>query len=112
MYSIGERIEEAKAKIADMRSTSEIRALQSYISILENIVAFEQFNRLPKLLSGGKQVILNGGIFRSPLFINLPVGTTHVQILSEDRKSIYYYRASYTELGRTNFDFVEQLEVQ
>lgn len=112
MYSINERIDEAKAKIADTTSTTEIKALQTYISILENIVAYEQFKRLPKLLSGGKQVVLKGGIFRSPLFVNLPVDTTHVQVLSEDRKSIYYYRAQSTELGRTNFEFVEQLEVQ
>lgn len=110
MYNcnINYRIAEAKAEIADTKSTTKIKSLQDYIKILENITAFEHYNKLPKLLSGGKQVIISGGILRSPLSVNLPTKTTHIQIKSEDGKSIYYY----VNTSKNLYQFVEQLEVQ
>lgn len=110
MYNcnINYRIAEAKAEMADTKSTTKIQALQTYIKVLENITAFNHYNKLPKLLSGGKEVLISGGIFRSPLSVKLPTKTTHIQVKSVDGKSIYYYINTSENL----FQFVEQLEIQ
>lgn len=112
MPTINDLIDDANESIRgdEKISHEKHQSIKNYINNLGNIRAFCNGQPLNKLLSGGKEVKIVGGLLGSPLNVNLPSSTNRIEIYEHSSNSIYYYVGTGKLVkGVETFNFLEQL---